>query len=299
MFSKKYLIFNGEPEEIDKFRLSIENRAFKYGDSLFETMFYSNGKIHFFDKHFKRVLSGLKDLKYNTPDKSFFNLIKTEKEISRLITTNHYHKGVRIRMTIFRKEGGFYTPENNDFNYLIETSPTTNTEYSLNNQGLTLKEYTDIKKQINVFSKYKTGNSLIFVLAGRYKTYNKADDCIILNDKGNVCETISSNIFILKGKTIITPPIEEGCVNGIMRKNIIELSEKEGYNVESNKAVKTDTLLTADEVFLTNAISGIKWVIGFKDKRYFNKTSKMLINKLNESLNPKSNKPKQNADDKV
>ncbi len=284
MFSKKFLIFNGEREPVDEFRLSVENRSFRYGDSLFETIFYSNGKIHFFDKHFNRILSGLKELKYNNPNKSFFNFIKLEKEIFRLIAGNHYYNGVRIRITIFRKEGGFYTPENNDFNYLIETKPLPNKQYSLNERGLTLKLFKDIYKPINRFSHYKTGNSLLFVLAGRYKINNNADDCIILNEKGNVCETISSNIFIVKNKNIITPPINEGCVNGIMRSVIIEISKKEGYIIEESKAVIIETLLTADEVFQTNAISGIKWVIGYKEKRYFNKTSKFFTERLNKYI---------------
>ena len=104
---------------------------------------------------------------------------------------------------------------------------------------------------------------------------------IILNNQNNIVEALSSNLFFVKDKYIYTPPLSSGCLNGIMRSKIIEIAKSLNYNLIDNLPLNINNLINADEIFLTNAISGIKWVLAFKQKRYYNKTSKILINKLN------------------
>jgi branched-chain amino acid aminotransferase len=119
-------------------------------------------------------------------------------------------------------------------------------------------------------------------MAGIYKTENNLDECIILNTKGNIIEGISSNIFTVKENLIITPSIREGCLPGIMRQKVIELARKQGYVVQDEAIVQIQDIMAADEIFYTNAVKGIQWVVGFKQRRYFNKVSKSLIYELNK-----------------
>ena len=284
MFYSKQLIFNGKYYKEDEFVLERNNRAFLYGDSLFETIFASENKIHFLEKHLLRLISGMKVLKYNIPDKFLSQKNIIEKEIIGLLLKNKYFGGVRIRLTVFGKSGGFYTPDSNDINYLIEATPLKNKLYELNQKGFTIDIFKDLIKSINCFSQYKTGNSLLFVIAGRYRKQHNFDDCIILNEKYNICESISSNIFLVSDNTIITPSLSTGCISGIMRNTILEIANKEGYKIKEKHVISPDDLLNVDEIFLTNSITGIRTVGAFREKRYFNKTAKFFIQKLNEKF---------------
>ncbi|WP_289460258.1 aminotransferase class IV, partial [Klebsiella pneumoniae] len=90
------------------------------------------------------------------------------------------------------------------------------------------------------------------------------------------------NIFLVKKSKIYTPSLSEGCVEGVMRKQIINIANKLNMEVFDNGFMTPDDIPLADEFFLTNAINGIQWVVGYKQKRFFNKIAIELINKLNE-----------------
>lgn len=283
MFDKKQILYNGRYISGDSAESFSVNRAFLYGDSIFETMFVSKGKIHFFEEHMNRLIQGMKVLKYVIPDKfTEFNK-KLEDEILKLMFKNKLFKSARIRLTVFRKSGGLYTPVCNEVDYIITATDPGNEKYVLNNTGYLIGLYDEIKKPVNIFSSYKTANSIIYTLAGVYKNEKKSDDCLILNEKGNIIETISSNIFLVINNKLITPPIEEGCINGIIRNQIINFAKL--YEIIcTERSVQQNDLLSADEIFLTNSINGIQWVVAYKDKRYFKKMSNFFINKLNEQF---------------
>ena len=183
---------------------------------------------------------------------------------------------------VYRKEGVLYSPTNNEVNYLIQTKEIKNNEYQLNKTGLTIDIYKDIAKPNNILSNLKLTSAVFFVLAGIYKSERNLDECIILNENANIVEALSSNVFLVKDSNIYTPPLSSGCLNGIMRRQIIEIAKSLKLDLIDNAPINAEDLINADEVFLSNSISGIKWVLAFKQKRYYNKTSKLLINKLNQ-----------------
>ncbi len=259
--------------------VTARNRSFRYGDALFESIRFTNSKPQFLKEHLQRLFTGMKVLKMqkdNLYSESFFENAILELALKNSITTDG-----RIRLTIYRNDGGLYTPDNNSTAYLIEITPLNDVGYFLNQKGITVDLFNDFKKQKNTLSSIKSANSIIYVLAGIYKSQNQLDDCIILNDESHIIESISSNIFAVKNGVLYTPPIADGCVDGVMRKKIIEIAQTNRIAVYEI-SVMQNVLLGADELFLTNAISGIRWVVAYKQKRYFNNTSKKLIEKLNE-----------------
>jgi branched-subunit amino acid aminotransferase/4-amino-4-deoxychorismate lyase len=141
--------------------------------------------------------------------------------------------------------------------------------------------YADIKKPINKLSNIKTGNALLYVMAGLAKQSMKLDECFLINENGGICESISSNIFVIKNGTLYTPPLNDGCVAGIMRKQIIALAANHKILVFES-AVTDYTLSNADEVFLSNSIKGVQWVGQYKQKYYTNKLAVFFIDKLNQ-----------------
>ncbi len=273
------ICFNGNIYPKNELLFGASNRAFRYGDSLFETIHTNGTEIQFLSEHVDRLCKGMDALEMTIPA-DFKEKLKTD--ITFLINKNKAFAGNRIRLSVFRNDGGLYTPTDNTISYLIESSPLENDHYHLNKKGLKIGIYTDMKKSYNFLSRFKTGNSLPFILAGNYRKKMKWDECILLNEKGNLVESLSSNLFLVRNGILLTPSIESGGISGIMREQIIECASQLNITVFDDCDLTTEDLLEADEIFLTNAISGIQWVVAFQERRYFNKTSKILIETLNK-----------------
>jgi branched-chain amino acid aminotransferase len=273
------LCFKGEFYPEDTALFSANNRAFRYGDSLFETIHCNGTQIQFFVEHLERLQLGMSQLKMEIPD-SFSTTI--ERNIKSLITKNKSFLGTRIRLSVFRNAGGLYTPNTNQVSYLIESSKLEQPKYTLNKKGLKIGLFDTYKKTSNSLSGFKTGNSLPFILAGLHKNEMKWDDCLLLNERQNLVESVSSNLFVVKDGVLFTPSLESGAVNGIMREQIIQIALKLGITVYDDCIIKPEQLEEADEIFLTNAIVGIRWVVAYGERRYFNRSAKTLIEELNK-----------------
>jgi len=276
MTRDKYCILNGHLISIYEPAVGFDNRAFRYGDALFETIRLSNNHLMFLKDHMTRIKLGMTVLRMNVPAE--FTTANVSDMITHLLQQNAAGLHARIRLTVFRQEGGYYTPETNDISFLIETDEVPS-NYELNQKGFWADIYTDIKKPVNKLSNIKTGNALMYVMAGISKLSMKLDECFILNDSGNIIESISSNIFAVKNGTLYTPPLSEGCIAGVMRKQIMHLAtENKILTFESPLTIYT--LMNADEIFLTNSIQGVQWIGQFRDKFYTNKMAQFFNEKL-------------------
>jgi branched-chain amino acid aminotransferase len=276
MIRDKKCILNGHLISIYEPAVGFDNRAFRYGDALFETIRVSNNQIMFLKDHVTRIKLGMTVLRMNLP--SEFTTANLQDMISELLRHNAAAPQVRVRLTVYRQEGGYYTPETNDISFLIETDEVSN-NYTLNQKGFWADIYTDIKKPINKLSNIKTGNALMYVMAGISKQSMKLDECFILNETGNIIESISSNVFAVKNGTLYTPPLSEGCIAGVMRKQIIHLAT-ENKILTFESPLTTYTLMNADEIFLTNSVQGVQWIGQFRDKFYTNKMAQFFNEKL-------------------
>lgn len=273
-----HCIYNGHVISLYEPAISFSNRAFRYGDSLFESIRFTNGKIMFLADHVKRIKLSMTTLRMNVPAE--FTTGNIEALILHLLEQNNIKQDARIRLTVFRNEGGFYTPDTNDISFLIESESLETNGYQLNQKGLWVDVYAEIKKQINKISNLKTGSALLYVMAGITKTSLKLDDCLLVNDNGNIIESISSNIFVVKNGTLYTSPIADGCIDGVMRKQILDIAAQNKI-LTFEQTLTVHTLTNGDEVFLTNAIKGIQWVGQFKNKFYTNQKSVFFTEKLN------------------
>jgi branched-subunit amino acid aminotransferase/4-amino-4-deoxychorismate lyase len=275
----EFLVLDGKYYKSEEKVLSHKNRAFCYGDALFETIHCLGTQPQFFEAHWNRLVKGLKILKM-VIDKDF-NPGLIHKHIEKLLNKNRIFKGARLRLTVFREADGLYGPENESVSWIMETSALPQEKYELNSKGLVISIFDDVLKPVNILSNLKTTNALPYILAAKFRKDNNLDDCILLNQYGRIAESISSNIFITKGKSVITPSLSEGCIEGTMRQTVLEIADKIGYRTEEKPLFEKD-IIDAEEVFFTNAISGIKWVVAYKDRRYFNFISRKLSINLNE-----------------
>ena len=274
-----FINFNGELIHADSKTLTIANRAFRYGDGLFESMRLMKGQLKFPDLHADRLQRGMKAIKidgYSQMDTWFL-----KDKVEQLASRNKIKHG-RLRLTVYRDSDGLFTPTQNKMGYCLELEPLDEPRYFLNDKGLIMDIFTDLPKPINLLSNIKTCNSLLYVMAGIFKNQNRLDDAFLLNQNGFLCEASSSNIFVWYKSQLYTPALSEGCVEGVMRQVIIKLA-KDGNIPFTEAQISPDVLYEADEVFLTNATKGIQWVMGYGVKRYFNRLSKGLIDELNKT----------------
>lgn len=278
MSTQRYINYDGKLHPENEKIFTINNRAFKYGDAVFETIRVINGQPVFVHDHFTRLKKGMDLLRMNTIPLTFEELYE---QILHLIEKNKITEGARVRITVFRVGEGLYTPVNDTKSYVIEAIPISKNLYELNEEGLHIDLYTDIKVHPTILTQIKTTNKIPNVLTGIYKKEHDLDDCLMINEQHHIVEAISSNVFLYKNNTLYTPSISEGCIDGITRKHIIEVANSMNITVIEG-AVTGSMLLQTDELFLTNSIAGIKWVKEYRGKFYTNETTKLILEKFNE-----------------
>lgn len=279
----QFVCYNGEFISSDKPIFFGTNRAFRYGDGLFETMRAVGTYVPFITQHIARIKNSASILQFEIPDNyttPFF-----QKQITRLLNANKFFNGVKVRVSIFRKDGGNYQPITNKIDYFIEATTLDSNNFSLNSKGLKIDVFNDFKKPVNELSGLKTSNSLFYVIAANSIQSLKVDDCLLINQNNNIIEASSSNLFIFTNNNLLTPSLSDGCLNGIMREIIIQLALNEKITVYDDISITENDILNADEVFLTNAVYGIKWVVAYKDRRYFCKVAKRLSTALENLTN--------------
>lgn len=264
---------NGEILTSDDPLISIDNRSFRYGDGLFETMRVVDGNVVMLDRHLDRLVKGMNILKLQvSPD--LIEHIWNE-EILDLCKDNKCLDSGRIRLTVYRKSGGYYTPSNSNIGYLLEAEGNDTIFSDENAEGLYIGLFDEIRKPINLLSGVKTANCLVYIMAGLAKVEQKLDDMIILNEKGRVTEVISSNFYCIKDGTVKTPALSEGCVAGVTREWLLEKMHSSGLNLKECELTLQE-VAEADEVFVSNAIQGIRQVLSFQGTTYSNEVFNTL-----------------------
>jgi branched-chain amino acid aminotransferase len=274
-----YINNNGTILTNDAPTIHAGNRGHVYGDGVFESIRIMNGVPLNLENHIRRLLEGAKAIKMRPA--SFYTPSFFQDRIVELCEKSGITEGGRCRISLDRVTGGAYKPESNEATFFIEVYPYDTNNFELNSKGLEIDLYSDIKKQKNFLSNFKTKSGLIYVMAAINATDRKLDDILIQNDRGGILESSSCNLFVVSNGVLYTPGLEEGCLAGTMRMQIINLALKNNIKVyECN--ILPQNLLAADEIFLTNAIRGVNWVSGYRTKRYFNNMSRKFVALLND-----------------
>ena len=275
-----FICLNGKILRAEDPVLLASNRGYRYGDALFETMKVASKNILLEAYHFERLFAGLRLLQFEIP--KLLTRKKLCKEVLLLAEKNHCGNLARIRLSVFRGNGGVYDEERTP-QYLIECWPLNESLNRLNENGLVIDVFPAARKSCDSFSHLKSANYLPYTMAAIYAKANKLNDCLVLNTDGNIADGTIANIFLIKEGVVITPGPDQGCVNGVMRRHLLEKMKDAGYSIQENP-VSVSTLEEADEVFLTNAISGIRWVKQFREKVYSNNLTVEIYNRFIKTI---------------
>ena len=259
--------------------LSNSNRGFLYGDAVFETVKIVNSKILFLEDHYFRLMSAMRIVRMEIPMN--FTMEYFEEQILILVNTLNYSQSARARITVFREDGGNYLPETNTVSYLISASKLQSEHYSIVNNQYEVDLYKDYYVAKHLLSSIKTTNKIINVTASIFAKENSLDNCLLINENKNIIEALQGNLFMLVDNKLITPPISEGCLNGIMRKQIISIVKKMPNLIVAEEPISPFELQKASELFITNVIKGIQPITRYRKTEYKTDFAIKLLQELN------------------
>lgn len=268
----RYINLNGKLTEEAAASVPVDNRAFRYGYGLFETMLVRDGIIQLAAYHWERLFEGAKALYFDMP--KLMTADSLTEEVLRTAKKNRQDKLCRVRLQLYAGRGGMLEEQHPKPQFVIETFPLEESITELNEAGLVLGIADGVSKNIDILSNFKTTSALVYAIAAQQAKAHKWNDALILNSTGNIIESTIANIFWIKGGLIHTPPLTEGCVAGVMRRHIMDKT------TVAEQAIDTDALQQADGVFLTNAIRRVKWVAAIGDKTYSKNAVQQLYSRL-------------------
>ena len=277
--------FNGNLVEDFNSSITSDNRGYKYGDALFETIKVVNGKLFFWEDHYFRLMASMRIMRMDIPMN--FTMEFLEEEILKTVEANHLlDTSARVRLNVDRGEGGKYLPgEDSKVNFNIIAEPHDNPFYSIDTENTYLVDlYKDYFVSPGLLSGLKSNNKAIQVIGSIYAKENDYDNCLVLNTNKSVIEALNGNLFLVKGDKIKTPPLEDGCLKGVMRKQVLEILSKDVNLFVEEASISPFELQKADELFITNVIKGIVPITKYRKKVYGVEFAEKLVGKLNARI---------------
>lgn len=271
----RFTLINGKILTEHEPSLMVSNRSFRYGDGFFETMKLRAGEPVWRDAHFERFFQTATTLGYVLP--THFDNERLKAEIIQLAQKNNCSTLARIRLSAWRGDGGLLEGDDR-LHYAIECWPLDPKLERFNENGLVLGVFPFSKKACDAFSHLKTASFLPYSLAARFARSNKWNDALVLNTHDRIADSTIANIFLIRDGEIITPPLSEGPIAGIFRQRLMNMQP-----VIEVPLTQQD-LETADEIFLTNSIRGIKWVHQLGDRTFSNKKTKEIYAAISKTF---------------
>ena len=273
------LNFNGNINPSRENTIDFHNRGLHYGDAVFETIKVSAGKILFWEDHYFRLMASMRILRMEIP--MDFTLEYLEEQIFKTIEALDTSDAFRVKWLVWRNWGGKYTPKDNHVSYAIEVIPFNEPFYILNEASYEVEVFKDHYINSGLLSTIKSNNKAINVLGSIFAQENDYQNCLLLNENKEVVEALNGNLFLVKDYTIKTAPLTSGCLNGILRKQLISILQNLPDYILKEEAISPFELQKADELWVTNTIIGIQPITKYRKKEYVNTVAKELLAKLN------------------
>ncbi|MGB1267810.1 MAG: aminotransferase class IV [Schleiferiaceae bacterium] len=274
--------YQGDIIELKALPVQDVKRATMYGDAVFETIRMRENKLLFVEDHYFRLMASMRILRMPIPMEftpEFF-----VDEANRLAEEVAVTDG-RLRLQVVRKSEGKYTPDdNNECVWWMELEELSSQDYTWTSKGLKVDLFKDHYIQPGLLSTLKSSNALPYVLAGIFAKENGFDAMLLVNDNKMLVEANAANVFVLKDNILKTAPLEDGPLRGVFRKNLIGWAKEIGLEIKE-ESINPFELQKADEIWLTNTISGVQWVEKYRKRTYKGDKAKELIELLQRKLN--------------
>lgn len=259
-----------------------ENRGFLFGDSVFETIKVLDGKVLFLEDHYFRLMASIRIVRMEIPMN--FTMEFFESQILNLVKVKKIENSARVRFSVFRKSGGFYLPKTNDIDFVVVAEFLDAGMYSYENSPYEVELFKDFCITAQLLSTLKSNNRLVQITGSIFAEENGYQNCLVMNEAKNVAEALQGNLFMLTGTTLVTPPLADGCLNGIMRKQILAITRKMENLEVVEQSISPFDLQKADELFITNVIKGIQPITKYRKKEYKTDFASEVLKRLNVQI---------------
>lgn len=276
----KYLCLNGEFRPAAEPVVLAGNRAFRFGDALFENIHAWSTEGQFLDRHYSRLINSMDILGMTVPER--LTLQALSRLITQLLNRNKMFGGACIRLTAFRKAGENILPGDQEVSFVVESESLDTGKYTLNEKGYTIDVCQEYRRPSGILSGIKGTGYLPNVMTALFCEKHALDEAIMLNESGRITGSSRSNIFLVRDSVLFTPVLGQGCIPGVMREVIMKIAVDAGLQVNDHSSLTPAVLDDADEIFFTNAVEGIRWTGAYRQRRFYKRTAQMLIRKLNE-----------------
>lgn len=257
---------NGEIFPPDQARISVFDRGFLFGDSIYEVVRTYQGKLSLWEEHYRRLCLSGEKIGLTVPYSSSFlreRINETINAIEGSADTNYF-----VRLIITRGVGGF-TMSFNDLsacNLVIMAKVLSPYPKDWYQRGVrVIMATTQRTTADSVDPSIKSGNYLNNVMAYQEASIQNAYDAIMLNPEGQITEATTSNFWIVKDGVLLTPPLKAGILEGITRQVILKICQQIGQRVEE-RALYPDDLFNAEECFLSSSTKELIPVVQVDDK---------------------------------
>ncbi len=251
--------------------------------ALFETIKVSHGKLFFWEDHYFRLMASMRIMRMEIPMN--FTMEFLEEQIQNTLKASNLDKAsARVKLSVHRNEGGLYLPKTNEVSFIINAKQIEDDFYVQKSDFYEVDLFKDYYVSPTLLSTLKTNSKALNVVGSIYAKENNLNNCFILNTNKHVIEALNGNVFLVNGNLIKTPPISDGCLKGVMRKQIIDIlkTSKDYEFVEDS--ISPFELQKADEIFITNVIVGIQPITKYRKKLFTTEVSNNLLQKINVKL---------------
>ncbi len=250
----------------DRAHVSVADRGFLVGEGLFETLRAYNGHVVFVKEHILRLAESAEQLEIKLP----VSLERLRFLVYQTLQLNKMRDAVvRIYLTTEGSGIGDLDSPPKNINLLISCKPVPVFPSKCYDKGVETCWVKSVVAEQGLLSRLKSTSYLCRLLARREAQKKKCFEGLMLNSRGHVVEGSGSNIFIVEGNTLLTPPAEEGLLLGVTRQQVIHLAEKEGLDIEE-RCLNPEDVLLADEVFITSTLKEIMPVLSVEGKKIKN-----------------------------
>ncbi|MDP2336529.1 MAG: aminotransferase class IV [Bacteroidota bacterium] len=273
MSKGKYILVNGSFVPTEEYRISLpEAESIHFSEKvrsirsafpfLWETLEVIKLKLLIFNQSFPEFMNN---------DGS-----ELKRQLERTLTKNKHFLGAVLILT-FR-----FT--DHQVHYTIQSEKLDSTGYELNEKGLYVRIFDEIQKSASSLSHLSIGSEIYWKVAQNRSENSMVDQLLLSNSEDQIIEIPESNIYLVKGKTIRGAGIEQGAYMDITRPLMLTIFERLNLKYSEDEGITNKDIQEAEEILAVNAIEGIRWIVGFEGKRYFNHTIRKISEMFNQSI---------------
>lgn len=240
-----------------------------------QKIWFGYGGIPLFHDNIKELVLKLSTLNANIPE-----FLKNENEmfriVKRMLNKNRFYRSGLITLQAFIAK--------NETNTIFASAAFPEFDFPISKQGLMINFSEFEKYRGNPLNYFSFSNLPAWKFADGRNMDTPFDNSIFINEKGFVSDCISANIFMIKGKTLITPHPETGCFIDNIRNHILNVAAETGLKVTESDSIRKEDVFQMNEIFIAGEENGIQWILGVGSKRFVHRHSVKIHEKLNEYL---------------